>query len=137
MYIEDGCPLNPGRLRCPSAKQVAEFDDAVRRGDLLWADSPMNLDPGVVGEPGMFEGLLDIAGALNERYNISKKARVWSNIPLLIAWISHGITNWIYSDSDPDTFVSHAEKSGPEFLNIFSPTYPLAEDMAKSPGPTS
>ena len=54
----------------------------VRRGHLLWADSPMNLDAGVVGEPGMFEALVDIAGALNERYNLTKSngARVWSNV---------------------------------------------------------
>ena len=28
----------------------------------------------------MFAGLMDIAGSLNERYNLTKKARVWSNI---------------------------------------------------------
>jgi hypothetical protein len=78
--VPDGCPLNPGKLRCPSKAQVGEFDDAVRRGHLLWADSPMNLDAGVVGEPGMFEALVDIAGALNERYNLTKTARVWSNV---------------------------------------------------------
>ena len=79
-YIQDGCPLNPGKLLCPSGAQVAAFDAAVRRGDLLWADSPMNLNSGVVGEPSMFEGMLDIAGALNERYNLTKAARVWSNV---------------------------------------------------------
>jgi hypothetical protein len=78
--VPDGCPLNPGQLRCPSATEVAAFDDAVRRGHLLGADSPMNINAGAVGEPGMFEGLFDIAGALNERYNLSKKQRVWSNI---------------------------------------------------------
>ena len=36
-YVQDGCPLNPGKLRCPSGGQVATFDAAVRRGDLLWA----------------------------------------------------------------------------------------------------
>ena len=79
-YTPDSCPLNPGRLRCPDKAAVAQFDEAVAKGWLLWADSPMNLDSGVVGEPGMFEDLLDIAGALNERYNISKPARVWSNV---------------------------------------------------------
>jgi hypothetical protein len=78
--IEDGCKLNQGNLRCPSEAEVAVFDAAVRRGELLWADSPMNVNAGVVGEPGMFEGLFDIAGALNERYNLSKQARVWSNV---------------------------------------------------------
>ena len=79
--IQDGCNLiNSGQLRCPSEAKVAAFDAAVRRGDLLWADSPMNLNSGVVGEPSMFEGMLDIAGALNERYNITKVARVWSNV---------------------------------------------------------
>ena len=78
--VPDGCPLNPGLLRCPSEAQVAAFDAAVRRGDLVWADSPMNLNSGVVGEPGMFEALVDIAGALNERYNLTKLPRVWANI---------------------------------------------------------
>ena len=78
--IKDGCELNSGQLRCPSEAQVAAFDAAVRRGDLLWADSPMNLNSGVVGEPSMFAGMLDIAGALNERYNITKQARVWTNV---------------------------------------------------------
>ena len=78
--IQDGCKLNPGQLRCPSKAQVDAFDAAVRRGDLLWADSPMNLNSGVVGKPSMFEGMLDIAGALNERYNLNKTARVWTNV---------------------------------------------------------
>ena len=39
-------------------------------GDIL-KDSPMNLNAGVVGEPSMFEGMLDIAGALNERYGFA------------------------------------------------------------------
>lgn len=79
-YIEDGCKHNPGQLRCPSDIQVSDFDAAVRRGDLLWADSPMDMNAGIVGEPGMFESLFDIAGTLNERYNLTKKDRVWSNI---------------------------------------------------------
>ena len=78
--VADGCALNPGKLRCPSAAQVGAFDDAVRRGDLLWADSPFNVNAGVVGEPGMLGALFDIAAALNERYNISKPRRVWSNV---------------------------------------------------------
>ena len=78
--VADGCKLNPGKLRCPSKAEIASFDAAVRRGDILWADSPMNLNAGVVGEPSMFEGMLDIAGALNERYNLTKPARVWNNV---------------------------------------------------------
>ena len=55
--VQDGCKvINSGKLRCPSKAKVAAFDAAVRRGDLLWADSPMNLNSGVVGEPSMFEG---------------------------------------------------------------------------------
>ena len=37
--------------------------------------------------------------------------------PPFVDWISYGTTNW--ADPDPDPFVSHAEKSGPEFLKIF------------------
>jgi hypothetical protein len=41
--VSDGCPSNPGILKCPDAKSVAEFGAAVTRGDLVFADSPMNL----------------------------------------------------------------------------------------------
>ena len=78
--IQDGCPFNPGTLKCPDASQVADFDAAVLRGDLLWADSPFNVNAGVVGEPGMFAALFDITEALNERYNITKTERVWNNV---------------------------------------------------------
>ena len=78
--ISDGCPHNPGKLVCPTAAQVSAFDAAVRRGDLLWADSPMNLNPSVVGEPSMFEAAMGVAAGLNERYNLTKAARVWSNV---------------------------------------------------------
>lgn len=78
--IDDGCALSPGKLRCPSDQELAAFDGAVRRGDILWADSPFNINAGVVGEPSMFEGLFGIAESVNERYNISKKSRVWSNV---------------------------------------------------------
>jgi polygalacturonase len=78
--IEDDCPLNKGTLRCPSKTELAAFDSAVRRGDILWAASPMNLDPGAVGSPELFKELLSISAGLNERYNITKRARVWSNV---------------------------------------------------------
>eukprot|EP01051_Picozoa_sp_SAG22_P031955 SAG22_NODE_13222_length_414_cov_0.790476_1_plen_114_part_01 len=44
--IEDGCPLNPGTLRCPSKAELAAFDAAVRRGDILWG-SPLLAGAGV------------------------------------------------------------------------------------------
>ena len=78
--IEDACPLNKGTLRCPSKAQVAALDAAVLRGDILWASSPMNLDPGAVNSPALFKELLTISGDLDRRYNITKKARVWSNV---------------------------------------------------------
>ena len=56
-----------------------------------------------------------------------------SESPPLVDWISHGITNWIYSDPDP--FVSHAKNLGPVFSKYFAPMYPLAEDMSKNMGP--
>ena len=40
----------------------------------------MNLDPGIVGSPELFTDLLSISGDLNRRYNVTKKARVWSNV---------------------------------------------------------
>ena len=38
------------------------------------------LQAGIIGEPSMVDGMVDIASSLNERYNLSKKERVWSNI---------------------------------------------------------
>jgi len=79
--ILDGCKGRAsGQLRCPSQQQVASFDEAVRAGRLLWADSPFNVDAGIIGEPSMVDGMVDIASSLNERYNLTKKERVWSNI---------------------------------------------------------
>ena len=78
--IEDGCALNPGTLRCPSTAEIATFDAAVLRGDILWASSPMNLDPGAVGSPGLFKDLLTISSDLDSRHNITKQTKVWSNI---------------------------------------------------------
>jgi len=78
--ITDARTCAQANLVCPTEAQVSSFDDAVRRGDLLWADSPMNVNPSVVGEPGMFEALMDVAEDLNTRYNLTKEARVFSNV---------------------------------------------------------
>ena len=51
-------------------------------------------------------------------------------------WIPYGITNWI-SYPDPNPFVSHAEKSGPEFLKIHSPTYFTSRRHVKNMCPSS
>ena len=40
----------------------------------------MNLDPGIVGSPALFKELLSISSDLDRRYNITKQARVWSNV---------------------------------------------------------
>ena len=76
----DGCAFNPGNLICPSAKAVAAFDAAVVRGDIVYAASPFNINPEVVGEPTMFEDMVGIAGALDQRYNLTKAEKVWSNV---------------------------------------------------------
>ena len=65
--VEDGCPDNPGLLKCPSAEDIAKFDQAVKQGDILWAASPMDLDAGVVGEPGFFADPMEVASNLNRR----------------------------------------------------------------------
>lgn len=78
--ISDGCPRNPGILKCPSKERVAAFDAAVSKGDIVFAASPFNINPEVVGEPSFFEDLMGIAGSLEARYNLSKPQRVWSNV---------------------------------------------------------
>eukprot|EP01047_Picozoa_sp_COSAG01_P086631 COSAG01_NODE_19566_length_1003_cov_1.242257_1_plen_178_part_10 len=45
----------------------------------------MNVNSAVMGEPSMLEGMLDIAGALSERYNVSKPVRVWNNVDVPVS----------------------------------------------------
>ena len=78
--VEDGCPDNPGLLKCPSAEDIAKFDQAVKQGDILWAASPMDLDAGVVGEPGFFADPMEIASNLNRRYSTSERPRASRNV---------------------------------------------------------
>jgi hypothetical protein len=78
--VQDNCPLNPGRLRCPNAAALGEFEAAVRRGDLVWHASPFNIDPGVVADPDMFEDLIRMVHDLDRRFELNKTARVWSNV---------------------------------------------------------
>lgn len=78
--VRDGCPLNPGSLRCPDAASVEAFDAAVRRGDIVYSASPFNIDPEAVGEPSLMEALPQVAADLDARYNLKPRARVWSNV---------------------------------------------------------
>jgi hypothetical protein len=78
--VHDGCPNNPGTIRCPSASAVAAFDAAVAQGDIVFTSSPFNVDPEVF-EPTLFQDIpFTIAGQLERRYNLSKQQRVWSNV---------------------------------------------------------
>ena len=48
-YVSDGCAGRAdGQLRCPTASEVSKFDAAVRRGEIVYAASPFNIDPEVV-----------------------------------------------------------------------------------------
>ena len=79
--VRDNCPLNPGRLKCPSAAALGEFEEAVRRGDLVWHASPFNIDPGVVADPDLFEDIIGMVQDLDRRFELNKTAaRVWSNV---------------------------------------------------------
>ena len=66
--VADGCSAAFATIRCPSPAAVAAFDEAVTIGDLVYAHSPFNIDPEVVGSPSVFKDLVHIAGALDDRY---------------------------------------------------------------------
>jgi hypothetical protein len=66
--VADGCSAAFATIRCPSPAAVAAFDEAVTSGDLVYAHSPFNIDPEVVGSPSVFKDLVHIAGALDDRY---------------------------------------------------------------------
>jgi hypothetical protein len=78
--VQDDCPLNPGRLKCPRAAALGEFEAAVHRGDIVWHASPFNIDPGVVADPALFEDIIGMVKDLDARFGLNKTARVWSNV---------------------------------------------------------
>lgn len=80
--VSDGCEnLSVSSVSCPSEEDVERFDDAVRRGDIVWSHSPFNVDPEIVGDPDLFVHLVTIANDLDARYGIERNAtRVWSNV---------------------------------------------------------
>ena len=78
--VSDGCTANPGTLRCPSASAVKLFGQALRRGDLVFAASPFNINAEAVGDPSLFQDLPSLAGDLAAQHNLSKPVRVWSNV---------------------------------------------------------
>ena len=82
-HASDGCDDNPANIICPTNEEVKAFDEAVRKGIIVYSDSPFNVNAEAVGEPALFEALTLISGTLDERYNLtSAKAgsKVWSNI---------------------------------------------------------
>ncbi len=68
--VADGCraPFDPTKITCPTPEAVADFDQAVIDGDIVFSEAPFNVDAEAVGEPGFFKDLTSIAGALRERY---------------------------------------------------------------------
>lgn len=101
-FPPDLCPATKGTLRCPTSKQVASFEAAIKAGDIVWAHSPFDVNAGAVGEPSFLEAMVtDIAQVLDSRYRIPTRhlaaksvhsaanatpaaaaatAQVWSNI---------------------------------------------------------
>lgn len=101
-FPPDLCPATTGTLRCPTSKQVASFEAAIKAGDIVWAHSPFDVNAGAVGEPSFLEAMVtDIAQVLDSRYRIPTRhlaaksvhsaanatpaaaaatAQVWSNI---------------------------------------------------------
>jgi len=79
-YVSDGCPGNPGKLRCPDPDSVSAFDAAVTRGDIVFTASPFNVSPEMVFEPSFFKDLVGISASLEARYNITNHRKVWSNV---------------------------------------------------------
>ena len=79
--VKDGCVLNPAFISCPSPAAISTFDAAVRRGDIVYTDSPFNVNV-EAADASLLEGITKVAGALDERYNFTEKwgSRVWSNI---------------------------------------------------------
>jgi hypothetical protein len=93
--VQDRCPLNPGKLRCPTAAAVEAFEAGARRGDLVWSAGPMNLNSGAVADPELFTDLIShISGELDARLlpggpsdslrkhntSIRPRQRVWCNV---------------------------------------------------------
>ena len=78
--VDDGCPEKSVHVMCPSESEIKAFDDAVRSGDIVWTHSPFNINPELVGDPYLFEDLVQVANALDERYGMRNMTRVWSNV---------------------------------------------------------
>jgi hypothetical protein len=57
-------------LRCPTADEVRRYEDAIRRGDIVFNAVPFNLQPEAMS-PGLFEGSMQMVRVLCRRYNMS------------------------------------------------------------------
>mgnify|MGYP006163268775 FL=1 len=70
MYLD--CPPNLG-LHCPSSAAVATFEGAVAAGDITWHAFPHNAELAVM-DPSLIEAGLALTWALDDRFNMSRKA---------------------------------------------------------------
>ena len=75
LYVD--CPPNMvfdaspnATLICPTKEEVARYEAAIRRGDILFQAVPFNLQPEAMS-PGLFEGSLEMIRTLCRRYNMS------------------------------------------------------------------
>jgi hypothetical protein len=60
-------------LICPTEAEVARYEDAIRRGDILFQAVPFNLQAEAMS-PGLFEGSIELVRTLCRRYNMSDDA---------------------------------------------------------------
>ena len=64
--VSDGCPNNPAKIICPSIKEISDFDNAVKNGDIYYTDSPFNINAEAVGNPMFFEAMTKISNNLDK-----------------------------------------------------------------------
>ena len=78
LYVD--CPPNMvfdaspnSTLICPTKDEVARYEDAIRRGDILLQAVPFNLQPEAMS-PGLFEGSMAMVRTMCRKYNMSDDA---------------------------------------------------------------
>ena len=82
LYLD--CPpnmmmANGSQLFCPSGKERADFEAAVRRGDITWHHGPFNMEPENMMTPFLFEAGNNISADLDARYGFAPKFKTFSH----------------------------------------------------------
>ena len=58
--VDDGCPEGSVKVQCPTKNEIEDFDKAVMMGDIVWAHSPFNINPELVGDSYLFEDMVQV-----------------------------------------------------------------------------